>query len=129
LNVLTGKYTGRSPQDRYIVDSAEVHDHIDWGKINIPVSEEVFERLYENLGAYFQGRDVYVYGGFVGVDPQYRVPVRFINEYAYQTVFVQNMFLRATREELVRFHPEFTVVCAPSYKANPDKDKSAPKLL
>ncbi|MEN3185789.1 MAG: phosphoenolpyruvate carboxykinase (ATP) [Atribacterota bacterium] len=123
LNVLTGKYTGRSPQDRYIVDDSEVHDRIDWGKVNIPVSEEIFERLYANLCAYLQGRDVYVYDGFVGVDPRYRVPVRFINEYAYQNVFVQNMFLRATREELSTFQPGFTVICAPSYKANPAKDR------
>lgn len=123
LVVFTGKYTGRSPQDRYIVDNAEVHNHIDWGKINIPISEEVFERLYENLCAYFQGRDVYVYDGFVGVDPEYRLPVRFINEYAYQNVFVQNMFLRANDKELDGFKPEFTVICAPSYKANPARDK------
>ncbi|MGQ9748077.1 MAG: phosphoenolpyruvate carboxykinase (ATP), partial [Candidatus Caldatribacteriaceae bacterium] len=123
LVVFTGKYTGRSPQDRYIVDNAEVHDHINWGKINIPVSEEVFERLYKNLCAYFQGRDVYIYDGFVGVDPKYRLPVRFINEYAYQNVFVQNMFLRANDQELDNFKPEFTVICAPSYKANPAKDK------
>lgn len=77
------------------------------------MSEEVFERLHENLCAYLQERDVYVCDGLVGVDPKYWLPVRFISEYTYQGVFVQNMFLQVTKEELAHFRPGFTVVCAP----------------
>ena len=122
FNVLTGKYTGRSPQDRYIVNDEVTHDSIDWGKINVPIEPEKFERLKGKLCAYLQGKDVFVYDGFVGVDPQCRLAVRFINEYAYQTVFVENMFLEATKEELANFQPEFTVVCAPNFKADPGED-------
>ncbi len=122
FNVLTGKYTGRSPEDRYIVDDEITHNSIDWGKINVPIEPEKFNRLHGKLCAYLQGRDVFVYDGFVGVDPQCRLAVRFINEYAYQTVFVENMFLEATREELTNFKPEFTVICAPNFKADPEED-------
>jgi len=122
FNVLTGKYTGRSPEDRYIVDDEITHNSIDWGKINVPIEPEKFNRLHGKLCAYLQGRDIFVYDGFVGVDPQCRLAVRFINEYAYQTVFVENMFLEATREELTNFKPEFTVICAPNFKADPEED-------
>lgn len=122
FNVLTGKYTGRSPQDRYIVDDEITHDSIDWGKVNVPIEPEKFERLRSKLCAYLQGKDIFVYDGFVGVDPQCRLGARFINEYAYQTVFVENMFLEATKEELANFQPEFTVICAPNFKADPAED-------
>ncbi|MDK2897203.1 MAG: phosphoenolpyruvate carboxykinase [Candidatus Atribacteria bacterium] len=122
FNVLTGRYTGRSPKDRYIVDDAITHERINWGSVNVPIEAEKFYKLHERLTSYLQQRDVYVYDGYVGVDPQHRMAVRFINEYAYQNVFVQNMFLEATPEELAHFVPDFTVICAPRFQAKGKED-------
>ena len=69
LRVMTGKYTGRSPKDRFIVDEPEFHDQIAWGKVNMPISNEKFERIYKGVRAYLQHRDIYVFDGFAGADP------------------------------------------------------------
>lgn len=120
--VWTGKYTGRSPKDRFIVCDERTEKEIDWGAVNIPIEPDRYRKLKEKLLSYLQQRDVYVCDAFVGADPDYRMPVRFINEFAYQGVFVQNMFLEATREELARFVPQFTVICAPNFHAIPEVD-------
>ncbi|SKA83746.1 phosphoenolpyruvate carboxykinase (ATP) [Caloramator quimbayensis] len=122
LNINTGKYTGRSPKDRYIVDSKEIHNDINWGDTNIAISEENFERLYARLLAYFQNKDIYVFDGFVGADKRYSMSVRFINELSSQNLFVHQLFIRPTKKQLEDFYPDFTVICAPGFKANPETD-------
>ncbi|MCX7883808.1 MAG: phosphoenolpyruvate carboxykinase (ATP) [Caloramator sp.] len=122
LNINTGKYTGRSPNDRFIVDQKEVHDDINWGSTNIPISEENFERIYARLLAYFQNKDIYVFDGFVGADKRYSMSVRFINELSSQNLFVHQLFIRPTKKELDNFTPDFTVISAPGFKANPEID-------
>jgi phosphoenolpyruvate carboxykinase (ATP) len=122
LACITGKYTGRSPRDKFIVDEPEVHDRVAWGKINQPFPEDRFDRLYDRLMAYLEGRDLFVFDGFVGADPRYRVPVRIINEFAWHNLFVHQLFIRPTAEELVEHQPEFTVVCAPGFLADPEAD-------
>lgn len=123
LNINTGKYTGRSPKDRYIVDQEEIHNDINWGSVNIPISESQFESLYSKLKAYFQNRDIYIFDGFVGADRRYSMSVRFINELASQSLFVNQLFIRPTQSELEKFSPDFTVICAPNFKADPKTDK------
>ena len=71
LCVNTGKYTGRSPNDKFIVDSAGVHDEIAWGKVNVPTTQEVFDALYEKMVAYLQNREIFIFDGFAGADPKY----------------------------------------------------------
>jgi phosphoenolpyruvate carboxykinase (ATP) len=122
LACTTGKYTGRSPRDKFIVDEPEVHDRVDWGPINQPYPPEGFDRLYDRLMAYLQGRDVFIFDGFVGADPRYRFPVRFINEYAWHNLFVRQLFIRPTPEELATHSPRLTVICAPGFLADPAAD-------
>jgi len=122
LNVYTGKYTGRSPNDKFIVDEPSVHDKIWWGN-NKPIQPENFERLYKRLMAYLQNRDLFVFDGFAGADPKYRLPIRVINEYAYQNLFCHQLFIVPTEEELKSHEPGFTVICAPGFKADPEIDK------
>lgn len=124
LAVTTGKYTGRSPEDRFFVDSPSIHDEINWGKVNKPISAEVFDRLYSKLTAYLQNREVFVFDGFAGADKEYRLPIRIINEYASQNLFIHQLLIRPTCEELENFTPGFTIICAPGMKAIPEIDQT-----
>jgi len=121
LRVTTGKYTGRSPEDKFIVDYPEIHDRIWWGP-NKSFEPAKFDRLYRRLKSYLAARDNFVFNGFVGADPDYRIPLRVINEYAWQNLFVRQLFLRPTAEELPQLKPEYTLICAPGFKAAPELD-------
>lgn len=122
LRVTTGKYTGRSPKDRFIVDDNENSAKIAWGKVNKPISEEIFNNLYEKVINYLTNKEIYVFDGFVGADKSYRLPVRSINQYAWHNLFVHQLFIPPTDEELQKFEPEFTIVSAPGFKAIPAVD-------
>jgi len=122
FNVFTGKYTGRSPNDKFIVDEPSVHDKIWWGN-NTPIEQENFENLLKQLLAYLQNRDIFVFDGFAGADFKYRLPIRVINEYAYQNLFCRQLFIVPSEDELKNHEPGFTVICAPGFKANPETDK------
>ncbi|MFN1834347.1 phosphoenolpyruvate carboxykinase [Balneola sp. MJW-20] len=122
LRVLTGKFTGRSPKDKFIVDQPSIHDDIDWGDVNQPVSEEVFDRMYDKVINYLSEKDLFVKDLFCGADEKNRLNVRVVSEAAYHGLFSHNMFIRPTKEELAVHEPEFTVVAAPHLKADPEKD-------
>lgn len=119
LSILTGKYTGRSPKDKFIVDEPSVHKDIEWGPVNQPMSQERFQKLYERVTAHLKGRELYVFDGFVGADPAYRLPIRVINEYAWQNLFAHQLFIRPSDGEK---EPQFTVISAPSFHAVPQRD-------
>lgn len=121
INVNTGKYTGRSPNDKFIVDEPEVHDDI-WWENNKAITVDKFERLYNRLTSYLQNRDLFIFDGFVGADPSYRLPVRIVNEYAYQNLFAHQLFIRPSKEELKAHKAQFTVIAAPGFNAIPDID-------
>jgi phosphoenolpyruvate carboxykinase (ATP) len=122
LSVRTGKYTGRSPKDRFIVDEPSVHNQIAWGAVNRPISVERFESLYAQVINYLKGREIFVFDGFAGADKTYRLPIRAINEFAWQNLFVHQLFIRPTEAELADHKPGFTIIAAPGFKANPEKD-------
>jgi len=122
LRVATGKYTGRSPDDRFIVDDAETHSTVEWGEINKPMSEENFDRLYHRLTAYVQERELFVFDGYAGADPRYQLPIRIICELAWQNLFARQLFIRPTPSQLESHKPEFTVIAAPGFEANPLTD-------
>ena len=116
MSVLTGKYTGRSPNDRFIVENpgAETAENIDWNDINMPVKPEVYDKLFKRAQDHMNSRDdVYVLDAYVGASPGSRRKVRFITEMAWQQHFVTNMFIRPTDlAELEDFEPDFTIINA-----------------
>ncbi len=120
--VYTGKYTGRSPEDRFIVDTPDVHDEIDWGKVNMPISREKADAIYNKMTAYLQGRDIFVFDGFAGADKEYSLSVRVVTELASQNMFIHQLLVRPTEEELAQFNPEFTLLVAPGFKCVPEVD-------
>jgi phosphoenolpyruvate carboxykinase (ATP) len=120
--VKTGKYTGRSPNDKFIVDEPGIREEIDWNRVNVPLPIEKFDQLYKRMLAYLQGKNLYIFDGYVGVDPNYRLGVRIINELAYQNLFAHQLFLRPTIEELQTHQPDFTVVTVPNLHGDADID-------
>ncbi|MGO8671269.1 MAG: phosphoenolpyruvate carboxykinase (ATP) [Capsulimonadaceae bacterium] len=120
--VRTGKFTGRSPEDKYI-DCGALTDHqIDWGKVNQPFDQRKFERIFGRVLAHLAGRDLFVFDGYAGASEEYRLPVRVITETAWQSLFARQLFIRPHREELVHFSPEFTVIAAGRFHAIPEID-------
>ncbi|MCF6179295.1 MAG: phosphoenolpyruvate carboxykinase (ATP) [Geopsychrobacter sp.] len=115
MMVDTGKFTGRSPKDKYFVEQAPSQDNIAWGKINQPVSAEVFDELYADTVEYLAGKDLYVTDGFSGSNPATRKSVRFITEFAWQSHFVRNMFIRPEGSDLEGFASNFTIYNASNY--------------
>ena len=121
----TGKYTARAANDKFVVRHSESEDHIWWGTYNRPFAPEKFDALYERLLGYLQGHDVFVQDTYAGADAQYRLPVRFVTEQAWHSMFIRNMFLLPqSLEEYRRFVPEFTIIDAPGFKANPAIDNT-----
>ena len=123
IRILTGQYTGRSPNDKFIVEQAPSRHKIWWGDINRPVAPDVFDHMHEKaLNHLSHCRDLYVFDGFAGWDKNHRLPIRIISEVAYHALFAWNMFVGATAEELFLHESEFTVLAAPSLIARPDVD-------
>ena len=117
--VNTGEFTGRAPQDRFIVKDEFTADTVDWGEINKPFKKENFDTLLGEITQYFEGKDVFVKDAYACPDPKYRLNVRLIAEYPWSAHFVNNMFLRLTPDELMDFSPDWTVISAPGYMADP----------
>ncbi len=118
ITVTSGKHTARAANDKYIVRESSTEEQIWWGEYNRPYSPEKFDELFSRLQGYVQGRDLFVQDCFAGSDPEYRMPVRIISEYAWHSLFARNMFIKPKTAEEFRQHvPEFTVLCVPSFKA------------
>ena len=116
--VASGKHTARAAQDKYIVREPTTEEHIWWGEYNRPISPEKFNEMVSRLQGYLQGRDVFVQDCYAGADPDYRLPIRVITEYAWHSLFARNMFLLPENREEYRLHvPDFTVIAVPSFKA------------
>jgi len=111
LCVRTGDRTGRSPNDKYLEDTPEIHGNILWGKVNQPVSAAGFEFLEELASEYMRSRkQVFQFDGFVGADPNYRLASRTFTELAWHALFVKTLFINPTAEEIKRFTPDWTIV-------------------
>lgn len=122
--VNTGKYNGRSPEDRFIVDTESVHNDIAWGKINKPISVEVYNKLFDKIRAYLQGKDLFIFDGFVGADRKYGYSLRVVCELANQALASSSLFVRPNEEELKNFKPDINVLSLPNFKAIPEMDKT-----
>ncbi|WP_110114196.1 phosphoenolpyruvate carboxykinase (ATP) [Bacillus sp. CGMCC 1.16541] len=123
VRVETGKYTGRSPEDKFIVEEETTKQLIDWGKVNKPFSAEKFDSLYKKVLAYLKEKDeLFVFNGYAGADAKYTLPIRVINEYAWHNLFAHQLFIRPTEENVTSHAAEFTIVSAPNFKADPVVD-------
>ena len=122
LSVKTGKYTGRSPQDRYIIYDDETHETIDWGDVNRQFPTEKFNSVFEKMKKHAEGKDLYVFDGFVGADKENRLAIRVINDHAWQNLFCRQLFVRPSKEELDSHDPDFTIVCLNDFETIPEID-------
>ena len=123
VRATTGKYTGRSPQDRFIVRDQVSENTVDWGTVNQPIDEETFNKLYNKVVDHLKSKDeLFSFKGFAGADEKYRLSVEVINEYAWHNLFARQLFITPTEEELANHQTEFTVLSAPTCKADPEVD-------
>jgi phosphoenolpyruvate carboxykinase (ATP) len=124
--VHTGKHTGRSANDKFVVKEGSTDENVWWGEYNRPFSPDKFNDLYNRVQGYLQGRDVFVQDCYAGADPSYQMPIRVITEYAWHSHFARNMFIvPRTNEELRRHVPDFTVIAVPGFKGIPQIDSTA----
>src|ERR1041384_1031169 len=117
---VTSPHTGRSPNDKFLVQEPDSTSHIWWGKVYQPISPEKFARLKADVEAHLSGQDVFVRDVYAGADPSFRLPIRFVTPNAWHALFVYNMFLRPADAELSSFEPGFTVLHAPELHADPE---------
>lgn len=122
IRVTTGKYTGRSPKDKFIVEEPSVKDKIDWGSVNQPISETQFFNLYKKVLQYLKEKEMYLFKGYAGADPEYQLPIDVYTEYAWHNLFAHQLFVRPTENDLVNHQAQFTLYFAPTFKADPKID-------
>ena len=120
LAINTGKFTGRSPKDRFIVRDKITDNQVWWSDINIPFSERDFDRLYTKFRSYLKDKTLFVRDGSVCAQEKYRLNVRTITETAYQNLFAHNLFLRPDPKD--SDNPEWTIIAAPGFTADPKSD-------
>ncbi len=119
LSVRTGKFTGRSPDDKFLVDDGVTHSAIDWGKVNRPISEENFDKIYHRMKKHIEDKELFVFDGYVGADPDNRLSIRVINNRAWHNLFARQIFIRPSASELASFQPEFTLISCDDFAAFP----------
>ncbi len=122
INVSTGEFTGRSPMDRFIVKDSITENTVWWGDINIAFDEDKFEGLYKKITKYLSHKEIYARDCYACADKRHKINIRVINEYAWSNMFAYNMFLRPNDQEISDFKPEWTILNAPGFIANPELD-------
>ena len=122
LMVDTGKFTGRSPKDRFIVKDDQTKDTVWWGDINMAFDQDKFDALYNKMIKTLTYKKLYVRDAFAGADPAHKLKIRVIDTQAWHNLFCYNMFIRPNQQELVDFHPDFTVLAVPEFLADPEVD-------
>lgn len=122
IAINTGKFTGRSPEDRFIVCDEKTEDAVWWGEINKKFEPAKFDALFNRMKAYLVGKDVYVRDSYACADDNYRMNIRVVTELPWANMFAYNMFLRPTDEEIENFSPDWHIVCAPNFLADPEID-------
>jgi phosphoenolpyruvate carboxykinase (ATP) len=114
--------TGRSPNDKFVVREPESDKHVHWGKVNVPIDPDKFANLRDKVFAYLRDRDVFVQDLYAGANPDHRLNVRIVAELAWHSLFARQLFVRPPIEATADHRPDFTVVCAPNCKADPQQD-------
>jgi phosphoenolpyruvate carboxykinase (ATP) len=123
----TGSFTGRSPKDRFIVRDELTEENVWWGNINIGFAPDKFDPLMERMLEFMANKPLYVRHAVAGADPKHQLKIRVINMNAWHNLFVNNMFIRPSEEELKSFKPDFTVIHAPEFEADPERDGTRSK--
>jgi phosphoenolpyruvate carboxykinase (ATP) len=122
LCVSTGKFTGRSPKDKFTVKDAITEHSVDWGDVNIPFESEAFDKLYDRVVAHLGGKEVWVRDAYACADPKYRLNIRVVNETPWANLFCNDLFLRPTAQEVQSQNPDWLIIQAPSFQADPAID-------
>ncbi|MFT7344237.1 MAG: phosphoenolpyruvate carboxykinase (ATP) [Lentimonas sp.] len=122
LAIETGDFTGRSPKDRFVVCDEKTENTVWWGDINIKFSTEKFDALYAKMQAFLENKDIYVRDAYACANPKFQLNLRVVTETPWANMFASNMFLRPTDEQIENFTPEWHIVCAPEFKADPAVD-------
>lgn len=122
LCVSTGKFTGRSPKDKFTVIDDITRDAVDWGDINIPLEPQKFDNLYNKMVQYLAGKEVWARDAYACADPKFRLNIRVINEAPWANLFCNHLFLRPTEAEIQNFQHDWLIIQAPSFLANPEED-------
>ena len=122
LSVSTGKFTGRSPKDKFTVKDAITEKSVDWGDVNIPIAPEAFDALYDKVCAYMGGKEVWVRDAYACADPKFRLNIRVVNETPWANLFCNDLFLRPTAEEIQTQNPDWVILQAPGFQADPAVD-------
>lgn len=122
LVAYTGDRTGRSPKDKFTVDDAITHNQVDWGKVNAPFASARFDALLDRVMHHLRNRSLFIQDLYCGADPAYRMSIRVIAEYAWHALFVRQLFVRPEAADLRGLEPEFTVIAAPEFLADPARD-------
>ena len=117
----TGAHTGRSPNDKFMVKEPSSEGHIAWGTVNKPIEPAQFDALKRDMLSHLADRELYIQDLYAGADPTYRLSVRFVQEFAWHNLFVRNLFIVPPAEGLPSFSPQFTVITAPNFHAQPDR--------
>lgn len=125
LIINTGKFTGRSPKDKFTVKDEITTDTVHWNNFNIPIEEKYFFQLKEKMIAYLGDKEIWVRDCFACADENYRLRLRVINENSWSNLFCYNMFIRPTEQQLENFQPHWHIIQAPGFKANPAEDGTA----
>ncbi len=126
LSVKTGKFTGRSPEDKFIVRDEITANSVDWGKVNHPISEENFDKIFDKMMKFIEKNELkdklYVFDGFVGADSFSRLAVRVITDKAWHSLFANQIFIKPSKDDLSNFIPEFTLLSINDFTAVPEVD-------
>jgi phosphoenolpyruvate carboxykinase (ATP) len=122
LVTVTGKHTGRAPNDKFTVMEESVRDSIDWGDVNRPMTPDQFEGLRQRMVSYLEGRELFVQDCYAGADVEHRLGVRVVTEHAWHNLFARNMFIQPDAGTLEDFVPDFTVLQAPGFLSIPEED-------
>jgi phosphoenolpyruvate carboxykinase (ATP) len=124
LCVSTGKFTGRSPKDKFTVKDAITEKSVDWGDVNIPFAPDAFDKLYDKVCTYLTGKEVWVRDAYACADPKYRLNIRVVNEAPWANLFCNDLFLRPTEEEIKSQNPDWLIIQAPGFQADPASDQT-----
>ena len=122
LAVNTGTFTGRSPKDKFIVEDAITKDSIWWGEVNQPLHPEIFEDLYKKVISYLENKDIYIRDSYVCAPSEFRLNLKIITETPWQNLFANNLFLRPSKAEIENFVPDWEIIVASGFHANPEID-------